>query len=334
MPRFDWPWFLAALVLLPLLARHYRRCAQAAPSLRFTRGVAATPLPRTRRQRLMQLPMMLRLTALALLIVALAGPRLAGRRVREINRTTGLQLVVDCSGSMLARDMVFRGKPAARIDVVRELSRDFVFGDGAALKGRPLDMIGVIAFGEEPITLCPLTLAHDHLRPVLDAVRVGSGADGTAIGDAVAVAAARFRSAETAAGQKFKSTAIILLTDGDNNSGSHTVQDAAGLAAQWGVRVYAIAIRPGRRLPEGQTDPAMSALENLADSTGGKSRLVGDGEALRTVYEDIDRLEKSDVAIAKFSGGRELMVGLALAAMALLMAEAVLAHTWLRKVPA
>ena len=278
--------------------------------------------------------MLLRLTALALLIVALAGPRLSGRRVREINRSTGLQLVVDCSGSMLARDMVFRGKPAARIDVVRELSRDFVFGDGAALKGRPLDMIGVIAFGEEPITLCPLTLAHDNLRPVLDAVRVGSGADGTAIGDAVAAAAARFRRAETAAGQKFKSTAIILLTDGDNNSGSHTVQDAAGLAAQWGVRVYAIAIRPGRRLPEGQFDPAMSALENLADSTGGKLRLVGDGETLRTVYEDIDRLEKSDVATAKFSGGRELTVGLALAAMALLMAEAVLAHTWLRKAPA
>src|SRR5215472_1424141 len=234
MPRFDWPWFLAALALLPLLARSYRRRAQAAPSLRFARGVAATPLPRTRRQRWRQLPMLLRLTALALLIVALAGPRLSGRRVREINRSTGLQLVVDCSGSMLARDMVFRGKPAARIDVVRELSRDFVFGDGAALKGRPLDMIGVIAFGEEPITLCPLTLAHDNLRPVLDAVRVGSGADGTAIGDAVAAAAARFRRAETAAGQKFKSTAIILLTDGDNNSGSHTVQDAAGLAAQWG----------------------------------------------------------------------------------------------------
>jgi Ca-activated chloride channel family protein len=276
---------------------------------------------------------MLRLTALALLIVALAGPRLSGRRLREINRTTGLQLVVDCSGSMLARDMVFRGKPAARIDVVREISRDFVFGDGVALKGRPLDMIGVIAFAEEPVTLCPLTLAHDNLRPVLDSVRVGSGADGTAIGDAVAVAAARFHRAETVAGQKFKSTAIILLTVGDNNSGTHTVQDAAGLAAQWGVRVYAIAIRPGGRRTEGKFDPAMGALDNLADATGGKSRLVGDGEALRAVYEDIDRLERSDVATAKFSGGRELMVGLALAAMGLLMAEAVLVQTWLRRVP-
>jgi Ca-activated chloride channel family protein len=331
MPRFDWPWMLAALALLPFLARRYRQRAKAAPALWFTH--AAAPMPRTLRQRWLRLPEILRLAALATLIVALAGPRLPGRRVREINRTTGLQLVVDCSGSMLARDMVFRGKPAARIDVVRELSRDFVFGDGVSLKGRPLDMIGVIAFAEEPATLCPLTLSHDNLRPVLDSVRVGAGADGTAIGDAVAVAAARFHRAETVAGQKFKSAAIILLTDGDNNSGSHTVPDAAALAAQWGVRVYAIGIRPGTRPREDQIDPAMNALDNLADATGGKARLVGDGEALRAVYEDIDRLEKSDVASAKSSGGRELMYALTLAAMGLIAAEVVLAQTCLRRIP-
>jgi Ca-activated chloride channel family protein len=333
MPRFDWPWLLIALALLPLLARYRRQRAKSTPALGFTRGENGAPLPRTRRQRWLRLPANLRLAAMALLIVALAGPRLSGRRVREINRTTGLQLVVDCSGSMLARDMVFRGKPAARIDVVRELSRDFVFGDGVALKGRPLDMIGVIAFAEEPVTLCPLTLAHESLRPVLDGVRVGSGADGTAIGDAVAVAAARFHQAETIAAQKFKSTAIILLTDGDNNSGAHTVQDAGSLAAKWGVRVYTIAIKPGMRPRPDQIDPAMSALDGLADATGGKSRMVSDGEALRTVYEDIDRLEKSDIATARFTGGRELMYALVLAAMALLAAETVLAQTWLRRIP-
>jgi len=333
MPRFEWPWVLAALALVPLLARHYRRRAAAAPALRFTGGAGAAGMPRTLRQRWMRLPGALRVAALALLIVALAGPRLSGRRVREISRTTGVQLVVDCSGSMRARDLVFRGKPAARIDVVRELSRDFVFGDGWELKGRPLDMIGVIAFAEEPVTLCPLTLTHETLRPVLNGVKVGAGADGTAIGDAVAVAAARFHQAETVAGQKFKSTAIILLTDGDNNSGTRSVQEAGRLAAEWGVRVYAIGIRPGRGQQDRESDPAMIALDGLAAVTGGKAHLVGDGEALRAVYEDIDRLEKSDVTTARFTGGRELMYALALAAMALLGAEAVLGQTWLRRAP-
>jgi Ca-activated chloride channel family protein len=333
MPQFDWPWALAALALLPLLARHYRRRAARAPALRFTRGAGAMDMPRTLRQRWMHLPAALRMAALALLIVALAGPRLSGRRVREINRTTGVQLVVDCSGSMLARDLVFRGKPAARIDVVRELSRDFVFGDGQGLKGRPMDMIGVIAFAEEPVTLCPLTLTHESLRPVLDGVRVGSGADGTAIGDAVAVAAARFHQAETSAGQKFKSREIILLTDGDNNSGTHTVGDAARLAAEWGVRVYAIGIQPGSSKEDRGKSQGMVALDGLAAATGGKAHLVGDGEALRAVYEDIDRLEKSDVATVKFTGGRELMDALVLVAMGLLVTEVVLGQTWLRRLP-
>jgi Ca-activated chloride channel family protein len=331
MPQFDLPWLLIALLLVPFLALRYRRRAATAPALLFNRSSA--PLPRTLRQRFLHLPNTLRLAAIALLIVALAGPRLNGRRIREISRTTGLQLVVDCSGSMLAKDMLFRGRPAARIDVVRELSRDFVFGDGGALKGRPLDMIGVIAFAEEPVTLCPLTLAHETLRPVVNAIRVGSNADGTAIGDAVAVAAARFHQAETVAGQKFKSTAIVLLTDGDNNLGAHSVPDAAAIAAQWGVRVYAIGIRPGVAPQTRQIDPAVAALEQLAETTHGKAQLVGDGEALRSVYEEIDRLEKSDVATVKFTGGRELMVALALLATLLLLCEAVLSQTWLRRLP-
>lgn len=333
MPRFDLPGVLIALLLLPLLARRWRRLAAAAPALRFTAGSAAASLPRTLRQRWIHLPATLRLAALALLITALAGPRLSGRRVREINRTTGLQLVVDCSGSMLARDMVLRGKAAARIDVVRDLSRDFIFGDGRALKGRPHDMIGVIAFGEEPWTLCPLTLAHQNLRPVLDAIRVGAGADGTAIGDAVAVAAARFHETENVAGHKFKSTAIVLLTDGDNNSGRRSVREAGRLAQEWGVRVYAIGIRPGSKRPPEQEDPARTALEGLADATGGKARMVGDGESLREFYEDIDRLERSDVESATYTGGSELMFGMALMAAVLLAGEVVLAQTWLRRVP-
>jgi Ca-activated chloride channel family protein len=328
MPQFDYPWLLLALLILPLLIR--RRPVP--PAILFNRSGNAA-FPRTLRQRWLGLPVALRLAGMAALVLALAGPRVHGRTVREMSQTTGLQLVVDCSGSMLAKDMVFRGKPAARIDVVRELSRDFIFGDGGALKGRPLDMIGVIAFAEEPVTLCPLTLAHESLHPVVNGIRVGSNADGTAIGDAVAVAAARFRQAEVVAGHKFKSTAIVLLTDGDNNSGRHSVPDAAEMAAEWGVRVYAIGIRPGLGLQVRSDDPAVVSLAHLAELTHGKSQMVGNGEALRSVYAEIDRLEKSDVATVRVSGGRELMLGLALIATLLLVSEVILTQTWLRRLP-
>jgi len=314
----DHPALLALLIALPFLRRPSH------PALLFNQ---AAPLPRSTRQRLLHLPRTLRLAAIALLILALAGPRLQGRHVRELSHTTGLQLVVDCSGSMLNKDMTVRGRPAARIDVVRDLSRDFIFGDGHGLKGRPLDMIGVIAFAEEPVTLCPLTISHESLRPAVSAIRVGSNADGTAIGDAIAVAAARFHQAETSGGDKFKSTAIILLTDGDNNMGSHSVSDAAALAEQWGVRVYAIAIRPGG------ADPSMQSLQHLAEVTGGKAQPVGNGEALRSVYQEIDALEKSDVETSKLTGGRELMYALALAALGFQLVGVLLSETWLRRLP-
>ena len=132
----DHPWLLTLLSLLPAFA--FRRIPH--PTLLFNH---TSPLPLSTRQRFLHLPRAFRWTAIALLIVALAGPRLRGRHIRELSHTTGLQLVVDCSGSMLAKDMTFRGHPTARIDVVRELSRDFIFGDGHGLRGRPLDMIGV-----------------------------------------------------------------------------------------------------------------------------------------------------------------------------------------------
>src|SRR5712692_451371 len=101
MPRFEWPWALLLLLAIPWIARRTRR--RNAPALGFNRVCAG--VPRSRRERWLRLPALLRTVAIALLILALAGPRLSGRRVRDVSRTIGLQLVVDCSGSMNARDM-------------------------------------------------------------------------------------------------------------------------------------------------------------------------------------------------------------------------------------
>jgi Ca-activated chloride channel family protein len=269
---------------------------------------------------------LLRAAAVALLIVALAGPRAHGRRVRDISNTIALNFALDCSGSMNAKDMEYQGRTMSRIDTVREVSRAFVFGD-AELTGRPDDMIGVVSFAEEPVTLCPLTLDRDKLRPVLGGLHIAQRADGTAIGDALAVAAARIRQTESSSGEAFRGKAVILITDGENNSGARLPIEAARMARSWGVRVYAIGIRPS------DTNLVSAELEAIAKATGGVARMAGSGDALRDVYREIDKLERAQRSIPRFSGGWEWIYGLAGGALLLLAAEVALAQTWLRRIP-
>ena len=320
MPRFEWPWVLLLLLAVPLLAR------RAAPSSTLPFNRVAPGLPQSRRQRWAALPLFLRAAALALLILALSGPRANGRRVRDISNTIALNFALDCSGSMDAHDMDYHGRQMSRLEVVREVSRAFIFGD-PELGGRPDDMIGVVSFAEDAVTLCPLTLDHDKVRPVLDRLRIAQRADGTAIGDALAVAAARIRNTESASGESFRGKAVILITDGENNSGVRSPLDAARLARSWGVRVYAIGIRPGN------ADLVGGELEAIAKATGGVSRIAGSGEALREVYREINKLERAQRSVPHFSGGWEWIYGLSGAALVLLGVEVAIAQTWLRRIP-
>lgn len=331
IPRFEMPWVLLALLVLPWLVRRLRRAV--APALALPAPGWSGGLPESPRTRRAHLPRQLRVAALALLIFAAAGPRLGPRVLRRPEQTIGLQLVVDCSGSMNESDMTLEGKQWKRIDLVRELSRQFLLGAGGDLPGRPLDTIGVIAFAEYPTTLRPLVFGNENLSTVLDAIRVGEGSQSTAIGDAVAVAAARFRQAEANPQQRFRSKAIVLLTDGDNNSGRHSMGQAAEIARQWGVRVYVIAIRDKSVARVKAADSAWDVLEQLAASTGGIARPVSDGSSLREVYAEIDRLEKSERAAPRFSGGWEWTYVAGFAGMGLLLTEITLRQTWLRRLP-
>jgi Ca-activated chloride channel family protein len=331
MPQFEWPAVLLALLALPFLGRLGRRGR--APALRITGAVDPAVLPRSARQRWVRLPAALRMAALALLICALAGPRWNGRHVPEISKTIGIQLVVDCSGSMNETDMLFEGRLRSRMEVVRQLSRDFVLGNGADLKGRMQNTIGVIAFAEFPVTLRPLMLPDRAMGPVLEHIGLGSNTEGTSIGDAVAMAAARFHQAETTAGESFRSKVIVLLTDGDDNSSKISVERAGVFAQQWGVRIYAIAIRPSRQVAMRGADPAMEALDSLAQQTGGLARLVTDGYSLQTVYREIDGLERSERRQPRYSAGWQWIYALTTAGLSLLVAEIVLTQTWLRRIP-
>jgi len=296
-------------------------------------------MPRTLRQRWIYLPNTLRLIALALLVFASAGPVWDQKPARQIASSIGIQMLVDHSGSMANVDMLYEGRQQSRLDVVKQISHDFIFGTGrrlvgnrSELQGRPSDMIGLIAFAADPITLCPLTLTHEQLQPPLNSLHIVEGEqDGTAIGDAVALAAARF---ELLGRQQdhLKSKVIILITDGENNLGARSVEEAASLAHQWGVRVYAIAIRPTST--RGDYDQqVVGDLETLSTETNGRARVASDGSALRSIYEEIDRLEKSDVSVAKIDTQWETFAILVLAALSLLALESLLQQTWLRRIP-
>jgi Ca-activated chloride channel family protein len=328
LPHFEWPWALAALLLAPLIAWRRRRLSPA--TLIFNRTATLPPSPR---MKWMWLPDALRWFALALLIVAAARPQLGAKPVRDITKSIAIQVLIDRSGSMRHTDLLYRRGAATRLDVVKALSTQFIFGNGRDLKGRPSDMIGLIEFAGDPVTLSPLTLAHDRLRGLIQSIRPALGdEDGTAIGDAVALAAARFKEAEAAAGGQLKSKVIVLLTDGDNNMGARTPAQAAALAKQWGVRIYAIGIRS--QTSNSSFDQMMEAgLDDLAEETGGLARMVESGAALADVYGEIDRLEPSEVKAAKYIGGTAWFDVLALAALCLLTAENAIAQTWLRRAP-
>ena len=338
--RFEQPWVLLLLVFIPMLV-WWRMRRRPSAALRFSSAEPAASLRRTVRARLARLPFWLRVAALCLLIVALAQPQTGGRRTREVGRGIAIYMVIDRSGSMNS-PISYGGKPTTRLRLAKQFLLEFVAGNGDALKGRSSDPVGIISFARRPETVCPLTFAHDSFAGLLAGIHTpveGDPDNATAIGDAVSLAAARLRS--SSAGE-LKSKVIVLVTDGENTAGVRSVVEGAQLAANWGIRVHAIGIVGTAPAPANsalyqygvqQRFIAERDLTQLAGICGGIYRSVQDGEALKTVYAEIDRLEKSEVARTRFAGGEDQYPPLILSSVVLLMAGSGLAGTWLRRIP-
>jgi len=242
-----------------------------------------------------------------------------------------------------------------RLDVVKRVFRDFVLGSDK-LRGRPNDLIGMVAFARYADTVCPLTLAHGALDPFLDSVQLVQRReeDGTSIGDALALAAARLQKAEETLreqvreeGRKayeIKSRVIILLTDGENNAGKRTPLQAAELAADWDIKIYTIGIGGGDAVATIQTPfgaykvPTRSRIDEgtlkaVAEATGGIYRRADSAQALEDVYDEIDELERSEIESIRFMDYEERFTGWALAALLVLVAETALRCFVFRRIP-
>jgi len=350
--QFHSPW--AFLLLIAVAAAVLlRQKVHKTGTVRFSEISHAAASGTSMRQQLSDLPLILRVAALVCLVIALARPQTGIEKARDISEGIAIQMVVDRSGSMGA-EMTYQGTQMTRLDVVKKVFLDFAMGNGADLPGRANDLIGMIAYARYPDTVCPLTLAHDTLPVFVDNTKLVSQKpeDGTAIGDALALAAARLQTAETAlkkqqkeipGAYKIKSKIIILLTDGQNNTGKRTPLEAADLAAKWGIRVYTIAIGGGEggviRTPlgtfqvPGVAEADTTTLKAIAEKTGGMFREAEDADALAAVYKEINRLEKSEIQAIRYMDYKEGFLPFALLALALITVEIILSCTLFRRLP-
>jgi Ca-activated chloride channel homolog len=352
--HFESPWSFLFLFTLPVLFWLSRRRAKDA-TIRFSSTGIVEKIKRSLRQQLMFLPLMLRMLALVCLILALARPQTGREEVRDISNGIAIEMVVDRSGSMGA-EMEYKGSHFNRLEVVKKVFKEFVLGNGKDLSGRPNDMIGMIAFARYPDTICPLTLAHGALPTFLDSVGIVERReeDGTAIGDALALAAARLETADATLKQqrmknknesyKIKSKVIILLSDGENNFGKRTPLQAAELAKKWGITVYTIAIGGGEAFTSIQTPFGVykvpigdrvdaDTLEKAAEKIGGFFRKASDANSLREIYREIDKMEKSEIESVRFVDYKEAFPFFALTGLLLIGCEIILNCTVFRKTP-
>ena len=352
--RFATPWAFMVLLVIPALLLYRYRFARPG-TMRFSSTNAAARAGGSFRTRFAWLPALLRVAAIALLVVALARPQRGHEKVRDVTKGIAIEMVLDRSGSM-GTEMDFLGVRMNRLDAVKKVFEEFLMGNQKTLKGRPNDLVGMVAFARYADTMAPLTLEHGALLRFLESVKVVTrqNEDGTSIGDAIALAAARLRTAEEELSKRaseeggkeyeIKSKVMILLTDGQNNFGKRTPQEAAELARDWGIKIYAIGVG-GReavatmrtlfgdfKVPVGE-GVDQKTLRTVAEITGGRFWLAEDDAGLRDIYAQIDELERSEIESVRFVDYRELFAWFALAALAVLLAEAALANTVFRRIP-
>jgi Ca-activated chloride channel family protein len=300
--EFREPWFL----LLGALALPVFLLARRSPGRVVFSSLGLLPARASSwRTRLAWLPDAGLALAVLGMSVALAGPR-AARGESHIRREgIAIMMAMDVSGSMRALDLSDGDEEKTRLDAVKEVFQSFVAGDGELL-GRPDDAIGLVGFAGFADTRCPLTLNHASLLEIAAQMEIVTdrSEDGTAIGDGLGLAVERLRESRA------RSRVVILLTDGVNNAGVESPLQAAELAKSLGIKVYTIGAGTDGIAPVRVRDPLSGemvlrpmpveideeTLRTIAERTGGRYFRAQDADGLREVYQQIDRLERTQIS--------------------------------------
>ncbi len=317
----SWGFPLAFLLLplvwaLPWAARLTGRARLEVPGPDLYRAGASL------RVVLAPVPMILRILGLTALVIALARPHTPHHSTLTTSEGLDILLALDTSGSMRAEDFTAGVRAVSRLAVAKGVMKEFV-------QGRPNDRVGLVVFGEEAFTHIPLTLDHASLDTAMDDVRLGmAGEGGTAVGDAVAVAAKRLKDLDA------PSKIIILLTDGQSNAGSIQPIRAAELSRDVGIKLYTVGIGQARRSLFGSTDgPDHRTLQEMATLTGGRHFRATDTQMLAEVYATIDELEPTTAEVEDINWQEEHFFRPLLAGLLLLLLDVLLRAGWLRVWP-
>ena len=325
---FAYPWVLWLLPLIPVLAYVlWRRRRSMVTEVTFSSLQPFGHTPRALRERLHQVPLWLRLAALALFLIALARPQSISSRENVSTEGIDIVMLLDISGSMLAEDFT-----PNRMQAAKQVAEEFI-------DGRTNDRIGLVIFSAESFTQCPLTTDYPVLKSLLKEVKNGMIADGTAIGLALANGVNRLKDS------KAKSRVMILLTDGVNNRGEIDPITAAKIAATFGIRVYTVGVGAQGEAPYPVETPFgiqrrlipvdldEKTLSTVADMTGGKYYRATDNRKLKAIYKEIDQLERSRIEVTAYKRYSEKFYGWLFGGLALVLLEVVLGGTVLRKIP-
>ncbi len=325
-------YFLLLLLLIPYLIWYLLYRKKSEPTIRMSDTFAYQYAPKSLRVRLIGMPMLLRLIAFVLIVVALARPQTHNSWGQRTVEGIDIMLAMDVSTSMLAEDL----KPN-RIEAAKSVASEFI-------SGRPDDNIGLTIFAGEAFTQCPMTTDHASLINLLQNVRTDIAArglieDGTAIGMGLANAVGRLKDS------KAKSKVVILLTDGSNNTGDISPLTAASIASKFGIRVYTIAIGSKTLAPypvqvggttqyvNMRADVDVKTLEEIVSTADGHFYRATNTAELKKIYADIDKLEKTKMDVKKFSKRYDAFQPFVLAAFIAMLLEVLLRLVVFRRIP-
>ena len=322
----EYLWFL--LVLIPCIAWYIYTCRRRYASMSISTTSSLQKLGRPFKQYLIYALFGVRMLAIAAIIVVIARPQQEIRWSTSNIEGTDIVLALDISSSMLARDL-----QPDRLEAAKEVASKFV-------SGRENDNIGLVVFAGESFSAVPMTTDHGVLLNYINDLECGMLEDNTAIGDGIASAINRIKEG------KAKSRSIILLTDGSNNAGIVNPLDAADIAQQNGIKIYTIGIGSYGTADYPQQDqfgrisyiklPVVideTTLQKIASTTNGKYFRANNSNVLAEVFQEIDRLEKTEMDVKKFAVPEESFLPWALLAIGLLAFELLCRTLVIRNIP-
>ena len=311
-------YLLLLILLIPYLLWYFLCGKGKEPTIKMSDTFAYQHISKSWRIRMIHLPMFLRCLVYTLVVIVLARPQTYNSWDNKDAEGIDIMLTMDISASMLTED-VFPN----RIEVAKEVASDFI-------SGRPNDNIGLTIFAGEAFTQCPMTVDHAALLNLLHNVRTdlvvkGLIQDGTAIGMGLANSVSRLKDS------KAKSKVIILLTDGSNNVGSISPMTAASIAKKYGIRIYTIGLGKESEGDLGAID--YKTLQNIAVSTNGEFYRAQSQAELSKIYQDIDKLEKTQLRVKAYSHLHEAYMPFAWLALFLFCLDLLLRLTVFRRLP-